>query len=340
MNNPHAQPGGNPNTALVNGDRNNTDTPIVKLPQKSRDFDHVLFDSRKWNLVMPYRHDDVIIASYPKSGTTWMQQIVRSLIRDDKNLTLDQASPWVDHRTSTDEAIIRKVVETPLTTRRFLKSHLPLDAIPTSSGDIVPAFVYIARDGRDVVWSFYNHHKSYTPGHIAAMQKGWTKEPMPDFVADNLTESQYFERWLQRDGYPLWPFFQLVRSYWEVRNHPKVLLVNYSNLIRDRAREIQRIQTFLARHGRVCVGGEGGEGDVLERAVKKSSFDAMKANGNQLAPLGGAFLQQRGDSFFNKGTNGRWRNSLPEELSRSYEEMARKELGAECAHWLATGEMR
>jgi len=311
--------------------------------------------SRKWALV-PYRHDDVVIASYPKSGTTWMQQIVRCLLHHNNNLlgplfTMDHLSPWIDYRNTSRDFIIRNVVNSPLTTRRFLKTHLPLDALPTStpspgngnpdssssSNAIVPAFIYIARDGRDVVWSFYNHHRSYTPEHVAAMSRaGWKGQPFPDFVAENLSPTQYFQRWLENDGYPLWPFFHLVKSWWDVRNHPKVLLVHYNNLIRDRAAEIHRIQSFLAQHGAVANETK----HALETAVRESAFDAMKAAGNHIAPLGGKFLQQGSNSFFNKGTNGRWKNTLPPELSSAYEDSARKELGPECAHWLASGEMR
>lgn len=364
MNNPDARdtPGGTAVNGdqnrcvpdVVNGDRggdsnsdgqvNRVDVDIQihtlrKLPEKQRDLDHFLFDSRKWNLVMPYRHDDVVIASYPKSGTTWMQQIVRSLLHGTElTKPMDQVSPWIDYRKSTDDYIIRNVVDTPTTLRRFLKTHLPFDALPTSSDNgstrTSPAFIYVARDGRDVVWSFYNHHKSYTPEHVAAMASinaAYSGEPFPDFVAENLTETQYFQRWLEKDGYPLWDFFQLVNSYWAVRDHPKVLLVHYNNLIHDRAREIRRIQAFLAQHGKVLGGN-------LENAVRESSFAAMKAAGKHVAPLGGTFLQQGSNSFFNKGTNGRWKNTLPKEISSKYEDMARLQLGAECAHWLATGE--
>jgi aryl sulfotransferase len=39
-----------------------------------------------------------------------------------------------------------------------------------------------------------------------------------------------------------------------------------------------------------------------------------------------------------QGTNGRWRDVLGAEDCRRYEETARRELGEDCAQWLATGE--
>src|SRR3546814_16530138 len=39
--------------------------------------------------------------------------------------------------------------------RRFLKTHLPVDALLFSPK---ARYIYIGRDGRDVAWSMYNHH--------------------------------------------------------------------------------------------------------------------------------------------------------------------------------------
>jgi aryl sulfotransferase len=44
-------------------------------------------------------------------------------------------------------------------------------------------------------------------------------------------------------------------------------------------------------------------------------------------------------TFINKGTNNRWRDTLTEEDNQAYEARAIQELGPDCAHWLATGEM-
>jgi aryl sulfotransferase len=58
-----------------------------------------------------------------------------------------------------------------------------------------------------------------------------------------------------------------------------------------------------------------------------------------VTPGGDAFFENGGATFINKGTNGRWRDMLSREESRRYERMAMEELGLDCAHWLATGEL-
>lgn len=47
----------------------------------------------------PLLPDDVFIATYPKSGTTWMQQIVRSIRCNgqvDQSVPLNVAIPWLE----------------------------------------------------------------------------------------------------------------------------------------------------------------------------------------------------------------------------------------------------
>jgi aryl sulfotransferase len=72
--------------------------------------------------------------------------------------------------------------------------------------------------------------------------------------------------------------------------------------------------------------------------VLHCTFEWMKRNADKAAPLGGSLWDGGGSSFIHKGTNGRWRDVLSPAESAAYEERALKELGPECARWLATGE--
>ena len=50
----------------------------ISWPQKTRELHNHHFDSTIWN-DFKVRDDDIIVSTYAKSGTTWMQQIVHTL---------------------------------------------------------------------------------------------------------------------------------------------------------------------------------------------------------------------------------------------------------------------
>ena len=80
------------------------------------------------------------------------------------------------------------------------------------------------------------------------------------------------------------------------------------------------------------------EADKWDRIVEHCTFDYMKKHAAQSAPLGGALWEGGAETFINKGTNGRWRDTLTADDIAAYEARALKELGPACATWLATGE--
>ena len=65
----------------------------------------------------------------------------------------------------------------------------------------------------------------------------------------------------------------------------------------------------------------------------------MKANATKTVPLGGAFWDAGAQVFINKGVNRRWRDLLTAADVGAYQSRARQELGAECAHWLESGDI-
>lgn len=294
----------------------------TRHPAKTRELHNHHFDSTIWN-DFKFRDDDIVIATYAKSGTTWMQQIVAQLLFDGaEGMEVAEMSPWLDLR------VPPKEIKLPLVEaqahRRFLKTHLPVDALVFSDK---ARYIYIGRDGRDVVWSFYNHHANAnaawyealndTPGRV-----GPPIEPPPDSVV------QYFNEWLDQDGYPFWSLWENVRSWWAIRDLPNVLFVHFANLKADMPGEIRRIAEFI---------GTPIDESQWEKILHHCSFDYMKANATRSVPLGGAFWDGGAEVFINKGVNGRWRDLLSADDVARYEARAEAELGKDCAHWLATG---
>jgi len=129
------------------------DTENIIWPQKVLEIHSNHFDSTMWN-DFKFRDDDIIISTYAKSGTTWMQQIISQLIFNGKEgLEVAEMSPWIDLRVPPKQVKIPAVEAQEH--RRFIKTHLPVNALVFSPN---AKYLYIGRDGRDVLWSLYNHH--------------------------------------------------------------------------------------------------------------------------------------------------------------------------------------
>ncbi len=88
-------------------------------------------DSGRWS-GFPFRDGDIVISTRSKSGTTWMQMICALLVFQTPQLPgpLRELSPWLDRRTlPRDELFARLAAQQH---RRFIKSHTPLDGIPST----------------------------------------------------------------------------------------------------------------------------------------------------------------------------------------------------------------
>ena len=295
-------------------------TTIAPAPQKTRELHNHHFDSTIWN-DFRFRDDDIVIATYGKSGTTWTQQIVGQLLfGGDPTINVSELSPWLDLRVPPKHVKLPPIEAQEH--RRFVKTHLPVDALVFSPR---AKYIYIGRDGRDVIWSMHNHHYHANDAWFGALNDapGRVGDPIPRATSDMRV---YFRTWLDRNGAPFWSFWDNIRSWWAIRELPNVHTIHFDDLKRDMPGEIRKIADFL-------------EIDVdparWPAIVEHCSFDWMKANAAQIAPLGGIFWDGGPGIFINKGTNGRWRDTLTPEDIADYERMAEAELGPECAKWLA-----
>jgi aryl sulfotransferase len=293
----------------------------VDLPRTVRELKNHHMDSTYWD-GFDFRDDDVIVATYAKAGTTWTQQIVAQLIFAGEDVSVAEISPWWDMRIVPEE--VRDMVRAQ-PHRRVVKTHLPADALLMSPK---AKYVYVARDGRDVVWSLYNHHASFND-HMYELFNGTPGLVGPPLPRPDPDIRNYFRTWLEKDGAPFWSFWENTASWWALRHQPNVRLVHFSALKADLEGEMRRIAEFLD----VELAA-----DVWPRAVEHCTFEYMKANAERYAPLGGAPWQGGAETFINKGVNGRWRDVLSPAESRAYEAMAVEKLGADCARWLMTGE--
>lgn len=254
------------------------------------------------------------LASYPKSGNTWMRIFLLNLLRDkDEPLDInkmaslspiDAGRVWYepDARAPLDrlpEPELAKLV--PLGHKRItalrpdpilVKTHnffgswhgVPLHTPAVSAGAI-----YVVRHPLDVAVSVRGHFGmsdlDRAIGYIANENMGarLSAERMPEF----------YRSW---SGH--------VRS-WTERPSPKILVVRYEDLVAAPESQFTRVVRFL---------GIPADAAKIARAIRFASFDRLK---KQESEQGFAEKPEQAERFFRKGKSGGWREKLtPEQVRR------------------------
>ncbi|CAB9525309.1 Sulfotransferase family cytosolic 1B member 1 [Seminavis robusta] len=297
----------------------------IQWPKKTKEMESHHFDSTVWN-DFKFRDDDIVIATYGKSGTTWTQQIISQLIfQGDTTLDVAGISPWVDLRVPPKP--IQLAILEEQKHRRFVKTHLPVDALVFSPQ---AKYLYVVRDGRDVAWSLFHHHMNANAEWYAALNDtpGLVGPKIGKPVSEDPVE--YYKSWFDNDGAPFWSFWEHMKSWWAIRDLPNVKFVHFNDLKKDLSGQMREISEFLE----IPINE-----DKFDEMVEHCTFDYMKKHASQMSPLGGALWNGGGATFINKGTNGRWADLLSDEDCQAYEKKAVEELGEECAEYLKNGSL-
>uniref|UniRef100_A0A1I8H456 Sulfotransfer_1 domain-containing protein n=1 Tax=Macrostomum lignano TaxID=282301 RepID=A0A1I8H456_9PLAT len=243
--------------------------------------------------------DDLLIATFPKSGTTLMQELAW-LLRHNLDFAGAKASRvfervpfleenWTSHTCPRcrGRALSRRTCPTT-------SSGARIEAAPG------PGFktICVLRNPKDVLVSYYHFYK----GVVDYGPWPW------DF-------SSFFDMWM--DGWIVaGDWFRVAKAWWAQRNRPDLLLVKFEDLVRRPALEIPRVAEFL--------GVEVGQDDV-KRLANALSFDAMKEN--PATNYSGVPGMLDSFSFMRSGKVGDWKRfftvSQSEQFDRIYQaEMA------------------
>ncbi|HEX5263545.1 MAG TPA: sulfotransferase domain-containing protein [Phenylobacterium sp.] len=282
-------------------------------PTKTREFSNFLMDSTRWN-GFEFRDNDIVISTFSKTGTTLVQQMVSQLVLGGDPAVYGQAeSPWLDFRLTPD-AVERAKAQAH---RRFMKTHLPLNALVFSPK---AKYIYIGRDARDILWSLHHHMMSMTPEARAAFARlgeGIPQPPPPD------PDVRAFYNGYLDHPMPdtLWSH---VQGWWDIRDLPNVLLLHYADLIADIPGQLRGMAAFLD----ITID----EARFADMVAHCSLAHMRKAGAED--PLMNLAFKGGTQTFINKGTNGRWRDVLSQAEIDKCDEIAARELTPDCAAWL------
>ncbi|CAN1784377.1 Cytosolic sulfotransferase 5 [Linum perenne] len=253
----------------------------------------------------PKREDEVVIlASNPKTGTTWLKALSHCILfRDEEDDLLIKMNPhlcvpYLDARSSPVDPVYFSFVLDKEQGRLF-NTHLSYSYLPDSIKNDCCKLVYMARDPKDTLvsmWHFYN--KILRP-----------------FPLERAVES--FCSGMVAYG----PFYEHVLEYWEQSNRSpdKVMFIKFEDLHYDPKPHVRKLAAFLKPFG------EGDDDAQVENVIWRSSFDRLKDldvnKTGKSFPAVNPHLTN--DLFFRRGEVGHWRNHLMPEVAKRFDDITR-----------------
>ncbi|MBM3583729.1 MAG: sulfotransferase domain-containing protein [Alphaproteobacteria bacterium] len=246
------------------------------------------------------------LASYPKSGNTWLRAFLHNLLRnpdhsfDINNLTAfslgdsdpllyQRLDPRPPNQLSNEEiARLRPKVQSLMTgvspDNVFVKTHNALVedfGVPMISLDVTAGAIYVVRNPLDVVIS-YSHHL------------GWTIDQTIDLMAASAARTPSGLKFVTEK---ICSWSVNVES-WTTRPNRTLHVVRYEDM------HAEPIKTFGAIAGFL---GLKPPRERLERAIRHSSFKVLQEQEKRHGFIERSPMAER---FFRQGKAGQWRSVL------------------------------
>jgi len=262
-------------------------------------------ESRTRGLAFKPRPDDIIISTYAKAGTTWMQQIVHQL-RTGGDMDFSEITgvvPWIE--TAFDMGLDLEAEQKAKP--RAYKSHLSWDNVPKGC-----RYIVIVREPKDIAVSLYR------------FSEGWFFEPGSISFADYVRREV-----LEEDpGRGLWGH---LASWWPHRNDPGTMFLTYEDMKADPAGVVRRVARFM---------NIDRASPAIDVAIERSSLAYMQAHAHffddhllRQARDAIAGLPPDGESHkVRTGEVGGHRAMMSPDLVQDFDDMWRRAIAAPMGH--------
>ncbi|VAH53768.1 unnamed protein product [Triticum turgidum subsp. durum] len=252
------------------------------------------------------RRDDIILATHPKSGTTWLKALAFTISTRSRCDFTD--SPLLTNNPQRVVPFIGAmggdldVLET-LPSPRLLATHLPPSLLPPAVSTVGCRVVYLCREPKDAFvsrWHFDNK-----------MGKGGAP----------ITLGDAFNMFCEGVS-PFGPFWDHYLQYWKesLARPQEVMFLKYEEIVSDPLTVVRKLASFLD----VPFTEEEEKSGVVDQVVSFCSFESLrnldvnKTGGAERAG-GKIFIQH--SSLFRKGKVGDWVNHMSNEMGEKMDRL-------------------
>ena len=271
------------------------------------------------------------LASYPKSGNTWVRSIIASLLYTDKGLfnfqILDNIPQFPNNKyfknfTSKLEDFneVKKywvIAQDQINLDnkiKFFKTHhinCKIGEFSFTNKSNTLATIYIVRDPRSLVSSISNHYSKtndeskkflLTPKFLGGKQSkdNNKKNYIPTLLG---TWSEHYKFW--------------------TTNNENLLLIKYEDLISDTEAQLEKIVQFLEKFVEIKTNKEKNH-----NIINSTSFDQLK-NMEKKGLFNEGITNKHSNEkvdFFRLGPKNKWEDNLEKNIQKELEDVFKKEM--------------
>uniref|UniRef100_A0A3B4FWE3 Sulfotransferase n=1 Tax=Pundamilia nyererei TaxID=303518 RepID=A0A3B4FWE3_9CICH len=229
------------------------------------------------------RPDDILIATYPKAGTTWVSQILDLLYfgqtERQKTIPIFERVPFLEIAVPplfSGKDLADKLPTTP----RLIKTHFPVQFVPKSFWEQNCKIVYVARNAKDNMVSFFHFDRM----NIAHPEPGDWSNYIHRFMEGKMVFGSWYDH---------------VNGWWKKKQtYSNIHYMFYEDMIEDTEREIDKLCSFLS------LSNSAEDKKMIAGGVQ---FDNMKKN-EMTNYSTFSILDFKISPFMRKGKVGDWKN--------------------------------
>jgi len=252
-----------------------------------------------------FRNEDVVLVSYPKTGTQWMQEILY-LVHNDGLLRSDEVQlgphervPFLEMRRPPPERTPYMDVLDSQEGQRIMKSHQRVEFFENPLKNKRTKFIVLLRNARDTLVSYCHFYRSNA---LLGKFEGTFEEFFLMFKQKKLAQGDWFN---------------FVQGWHNQKHNKNCCFFHYETMKKDLFPEVKRLANFL---------GKTIDDDVIQGICEQVSFDAMKKNEHLNASNIPNIIDPKISPLIRKGQVGDWKNYFTPSLEEQFNDMYNKEM--------------